>query len=90
MGPRGAAGLNAGLYVDIGAFEASSSYLVTTAADSNDLGTLRAAVGWANLSTNNNPANLSPNPTASNTIVFDATGTFSTPQTITLVPAGHT
>ena len=69
---RGPAGLNAGTAVDIGAYEASSSYLVTSAADSNDVGTLRAAVGWANLSTNANPANIaSP---AANTIVFDTAG----------------
>jgi predicted outer membrane repeat protein len=79
---RGPAGLNAGANVDIGAYEASSSYLVTTAADSNDLGTLRTAVGWANQSTNANPENIS-NP-APNTIVFDTSGAFSTPQTITL------
>jgi len=84
---RGPAGLNAGNAPDIGAFEASSSYLVTTAADSNDVGTLRTAVGWANVSTNNNPANVSPNPTAPNTIVFDTSGAFSTPQTITLLPS---
>ena len=84
---RGPSGLNAGANPDIGAFEASSSYLVTTAADSDDVGTLRSAVGWANVSTNNNPANLSPNPTAPNTIVFDTSGAFSTPQAITLLPS---
>src|SRR5208337_1134584 len=47
---RGPAGLNAGTTVDIGAYEASSSYLVTSTADTNDVGTLRAAVGWANVS----------------------------------------
>ena len=79
---RGPAGLNAGTTVDIGAYEASSSYLVTSTADSTDVGTLRAAVGWANVSTNANPANIaSPAP---NTIVFDTAGVFATPQTITL------
>ena len=81
---RGPAGLNAGTAVDIGAYEASSSYLVTTAADSTDVGTLRAAVAWANISTNANPANIA-NP-APNTIVFDTAGLFSTSQTITLSP----
>ena len=71
--------------VDIGAYEASSSYLVTSTADSNDVGTLRAAVGWANVSTNANPANIA-NP-APNTIVFDTSGAFATPQTITLSPS---
>ncbi|MGO9471160.1 MAG: choice-of-anchor Q domain-containing protein, partial [Isosphaeraceae bacterium] len=81
---RGPAGLNAGANVDIGAYEASSSYLVNTAADSNDVGTLRTAVGWANVSTNANPENIS-NP-APNTIVFDTSGVFSMPQTIALEP----
>jgi hypothetical protein len=78
---RGPAGLNAGTTVDVGAYEASSSYRVTTAADSTDMGTLRAAVGWANVSSNVNPGN---SPTAPNTIVFDTGGLFATPQTITL------
>ena len=50
-----AGGLNAGTVVDIGAYEASSSYLVSTAVDSGAVGTLRSAVGWANVSTNANP-----------------------------------
>ncbi len=78
---RGSAGLNAGTKVDIGAYEASSSYLVTSTADSSDVGTLRAAVGWANVSTNVNPAN---SPTAPNTIDFNTAGVFATQQTITL------
>jgi len=82
---RGPAGLNAGTTVDIGAYEASSSYLVTTAADSLDVGTLRTAVGWENLSTNANPANIA-NP-APNTIVFDTAGVFATPQTVALSPS---
>ena len=48
----------------------------------DDVGTLRAAIGWANVSTNANPANIA-NP-APNTIVFDTAGAFATPQTITL------
>jgi predicted outer membrane repeat protein len=82
---RGPAGLNAGLTVDIGAYEASSSFLVTNTLDSNDGGTLRTAVGWANVSTNANPANVSS--PAPNTIVFDTNGVFSTAQTITLSPS---
>ena len=78
---RGPAGLDAGPRVDIGAFEASSSYLVNTTADSPDVGTIATAVGWANVSTNVNPANTGNAP---NTVVFDATGVFSTPQTISL------
>jgi hypothetical protein len=81
---RGPVGLNAGPRVDIGAYEASSSYLVTTTGDGFAPGTLRSAVGWANVSSNANPANLvSPAP---NTIVFDIKGVFRTPQTITLNP----
>jgi len=79
---RGPAGLNAGATGDIGAFEASSSYLVTATDDSFAVGTLRSAVDWANRSSNANPANLG-NP-APNTVVFDTSGVFSTPQTITL------
>ncbi len=52
---RGPAGLNAGSKVDIGAYEASSSYLVSTFTDSSAVGTLRTAAGWANISTNANP-----------------------------------
>ena len=79
-----AGGLNAGSTVDIGAYNASSEYLVTTASDSNDLSTLRTGVGWANVSTNANPANINPTSTT-----FDAPNTveFSSPQTITLSPA---
>lgn len=82
-GQRGPAGLNAGPTVDIGAFEATSSYLVTSTSDDGDpIGTLRAGVGWANHSTNANPANqATPKP---NTVRFDASGIFATPQTITL------
>ena len=70
---RGPAGLNAGSTVDIGAYEASSSYVVSTATDSNAVGTLRTAVGWANISTNANPEQIA-NPMP-NTIVFAATVT---------------
>src|SRR5262249_58691401 len=77
---RGPTGLNAGSTVDIGAYEDSSSYLVTSTADSSDVGTLRAAIGWANVNTNVNPAN---SPTAANTIVFNTAGVFATQQTIT-------
>src|SRR5208337_2752804 len=73
---RGALGLNAGPNPDIGAYEASSSYLVTLTTDTTDVGTLRAAVGWANVSTNVNPAN---SPVAPNTVTFDpsVTGTIT-------------
>ena len=74
---RGAAGLNAGSTVDIGAYEASSSYLVTSTADTGDVGTLSAANAWANVSTNVHPANLS-NPT-SNTLVFNLPTLAATP-----------
>ena len=74
---RGAAGLNAGSNVDIGAYEASSSYLVTSTADAGDVGTLSAANAWASVSTNSNPANLS-NPT-SNTLVFNLPTLAATP-----------
>ena len=79
---RGPAGLNAGANVDIGAYEASSSYLVTSTADANVAGTLRAALSWANLSSNANPINVKT--PAPNTILFDTTNAFSAPQTIIL------
>ena len=83
---RGPAGLNAGSSPDIGAYEASSSYLVGTTADTTNMGTLRSAIAWANVSTNDNPENLAPNATAPNTVVFDKSSTFSTLQTITISP----
>ena len=61
--------VEAGSTVDIGAYEASSSYLVTTTADSTAIGTLRSAILWADVSTNANPENLA-SPAAS-TIDFD-------------------
>ena len=79
---RGPEGLNAGANPDLGAFEDSSSYLVSSNADTSDIGTIASAVAWANVNTNINPANLA-NP-APNTIVFDQTGVFANPQTITL------
>jgi fibronectin-binding autotransporter adhesin len=79
---RGPAGLDAGSTVDIGAYEATSSYLVNTTSDSSDVGTIATAVGWANVSTNANPANVGG--LAPNTVVFDTTGVFSTPHAINL------
>ncbi len=83
---RGAAGINAGSNPDIGAYEASSSYLVTTTTDSTDMGTLRSAIAWANVSTNANPTNLAPHAAAPNTAVFDKSKVFSSAQTITIDP----
>ena len=79
--------INAGAVVDIGAYEASSSFLITSAADSyKTAGTLRVGLIWAAESINFNPENLAPSPTANapNTLVFATTGVFSSPQTITL------
>ena len=74
---RGPAGLDAGTAVDIGAYEASSSYLVTSTADTGDVGTLSAANGWVAASTNSNPEYTS-NP-APNTIVFNLPTLATTP-----------
>ena len=63
--------LNAGQFVDIGAYEASSSYMVTATADSDAIGTLLSAILWANTSSNANPANLASPTPAPNTIDFD-------------------
>ena len=86
-GQRGnAGGLNAGSRSDIGAYEATSSYLITNTNDAiaPDLGSLRSAVDFTNsgLNVNNNAANLiTP---ATDTINFDQVGIFATPQIITL------
>ncbi|MGP0066466.1 MAG: choice-of-anchor Q domain-containing protein [Isosphaeraceae bacterium] len=89
---RGSAGLDAGANVDIGAYEASSSYLVNTATDSTNVGTLRSGIEWANYSTNANPealaaATANGGIAPANTVVFPTTGVFATPQTITLSPS---
>ena len=78
---RGPAGLYAGTGFDIGAYEASSSYLVNSSADDGTLGTLRFGLAWAGTSTNP----LAPAGTA-NLVRFDTspTGTFAAPKTITL------
>ncbi len=60
--------------MDIGAYEASSSYLVNSTAESTDAGTLQAAIGWAELNTNANPAAaINPVP---NTVVVAAAGAY--------------
>jgi hypothetical protein len=83
---RGPAGLNAGTNVDVGAYEASSSYLVTTTADTPDVGSIRTAISWADLNTNVNPANVAK--PAANTIRFDTTGVFSAPDVTIVLTAG--
>jgi hypothetical protein len=83
-GQRGSAGLDAGTAPDIGAWEATSSYLVTTdSTDSSAVGTLRGGVEWANGNVNPLVVNMPPN-----VIRFDTTGVFATPQTINLGIAG--
>jgi hypothetical protein len=81
-GPDG--GLYAGTVVDIGAYEASSSYLVTSASDATDAGTFQAAASWANLSNNVNSANLAA--PAPNTVTFAATSAFASQHTIGFLP----
>ncbi|HKI17600.1 MAG TPA: dockerin type I repeat-containing protein, partial [Isosphaeraceae bacterium] len=78
---RGPAGLDSGAAFDIGAYEASSSYLVNSSADDGTLGTLRCGLAWAGTSTNS----LAPAGTA-NLVRFDTSpaGTFAAPKTITL------
>ena len=76
---RGPAGLNAGTAGDIGAYEATSTYQVTSTNDSSAaIGTLRSAVSWADNNQNFNPASIAK--PAPNTIVFLTTQ----PTTITL------
>jgi hypothetical protein len=78
---RGPAGLDAGTRFDVGAYEASSSTLVTSLSDTADLGSLRAAVAWANGNTNAYAPAGTPN-----TIEFDNSpaAPFSRPKTIRL------
>jgi hypothetical protein len=81
---RGPAGLNAGAAPDIGAWEATSSYVVTSAAtDSSVGGTLRGGVEWANGNVNPLLVNAVPN-----VVRFDTAGVFATAQTINLGIAG--
>ena len=82
---RGGAGLDAGAHFDIGAYEASSSYLVTSTADTANVGSLRAGIAWAEASTN--PLVSSP---TTNVVRFDATGAFATAQTLELTTVGDT
>jgi hypothetical protein len=81
---RGPAGLNAGSAPDIGAWEATSSYVVTTdLSDSSVVGTLRGGVEWANGNFNSLLLNAAPN-----VVRFDTPGVFAAPQTINLGIAG--
>ena len=82
---RGSAGVSAGTNFDIGAYQASSSYLVTTTADTMDDGSLRAAIAWANTSTN-----FVRTFDVDNFIRFDTDGAFATPETIDLTTIGDT
>ena len=56
-GQRGTAGIDSGNRIDIGAYEATSSYLVTRSADDTNIGSLRAAINFANINTNPVTAN---------------------------------
>ena len=78
--------LDAGAHADIGAYEASSSYLVTTTADTADVGSLRAGIAWAEASTN--PLVSWPGPqTWSGSM---RPGAFATAQTLELTTVGDT
>jgi hypothetical protein len=85
-GQRGSAGINAGATPDIGAYEATSSALVTSTADSLATpDTLRDAVSWAD-----GNVNLVVNNPGPNVIRFDTSGAFATAQTINLSLTGDT
>ncbi|MBF2066600.1 MAG: filamentous hemagglutinin N-terminal domain-containing protein, partial [Calothrix sp. C42_A2020_038] len=77
-GQRGANGINSGSRIDIGAYEATSSYLVTNTTDNNNMGSLRAAVNFANQNVNSTQS------IPTTTIRFDNTGAFFNPAIITL------
>ena len=79
-GQRGSAGLNAGSRIDIGAYEATSSVLVTNTLDTNATGTLRNAIGFAN-------SNVNPTATISPTDIRFNIGTVGSAQTIALTSA---
>ncbi len=92
-GQRGPAGLYAGAHADIGAFEDTSSYLVTTTLDSFTDGTLRAAVAWANTSVNPLKAGSYSSPFvpgAANIVRFDTSGAFATGGVVALSTIGDT
>ncbi len=77
---RGAQRLNAGTRIDIGAYEATSSYLVTNTLDDNSIGSLRSAINFTNI--NINPVAATP----LQTIQFGI-GTVGSAQTISLTNA---
>ncbi len=79
-GQRGPAGLNAGSRIDIGAYEATSSILVTNTLDTSTIGTLRNAIAFSNGNTNTLAT------TAPTDIRFNI-GTVGSAQTIALTSA---
>ena len=88
---RGAAGLDAGSSPDIGAYEASSSYLVTTTADSYERGDapLRHRMGQPEHQRQSARPSRPPTPiqVPRRTRSSSRPPAFSTPQTITLSPS---
>ena len=54
-------GVDSGSNVDIGAYEATSSYVVTNTQDDNSIGSLRSAINFANI--NVNPVTVNPQDT---------------------------
>ncbi|HEY9848357.1 MAG TPA: DUF4347 domain-containing protein, partial [Leptolyngbyaceae cyanobacterium] len=54
-------GVNSGTKADIGAYEATSSYVVTNTNDDNGIGSLRSAINFANI--NVNPVTANPQDT---------------------------
>ncbi len=85
---RGPVGLNTGSHSDLGAFEDTSSYLVTSTDDGTEDGTLRAAVLWANASFNPLVSALTAN--TANVVRFDTGGAFAQGGTIALSQVGDT
>jgi filamentous hemagglutinin family protein len=79
-GQRGSAGLNAGSRIDIGAYEATSSALVTNTLDDTAAGSLRSAINFAN-------GNINPIATTTPTDIQFKIGTVGSAQTIALTSA---
>ena len=77
-GQRGTGGINSGSRIDIGAYEVTSSSLVTRTDDDINAGSLRSAINFTN--GNVNPVTGS----ADNIVLFDTNGVFGNPQTISL------
>ena len=79
-GQRASDGLNAGTRIDIGAYEATSSTVVTNTLDNSAAGSLRSAINFTN-------GNINPTETTTPTDIRFKIGTVGSAQTIALTSA---